>query len=160
MAAVFCYLIFTAKIYLQKAEIKNYEVSLATVGTDEQKEMEKQIFDYQKKINDYAILIGDHRIFSNILSYLEQNTLPSVWFLRFNMEGKDANIILSGETESVEILSRQISVFEESQYLTKITVLSSTLGDNNKINFNLALSLDPKIFAFMLNPATTPGVTQ
>ncbi|MBI3631617.1 MAG: hypothetical protein HY219_02005 [Candidatus Staskawiczbacteria bacterium] len=156
IATILCYLIFAIKIYDQKKKIEDFRVSLATVGTDEQKDMEKQIFDYQKKISDYSPLIKEHRVFSNIFAYLEKNTLPNVWFSRFNMEGKDANIILSGETENSEIFSRQISIFEASEYLTKITVLGSMLGDQNKTNFNLVLSLDPKIFSFA--PKSTPIV--
>ena len=152
IATIFCYLIFVAKIYSQKASIKDFDVSLTTVGTDEQKEMEKQIFKDQEKIKDYAPLVEDHRISSNIFTFLEQNTLPSVWFSRFSMGGRDANITLSGEAESVEIFSRQVSVFEESEYLTKITVLGSTLGEQNKTDFNLVLSLDPKIFTFTQEP--------
>lgn len=156
IATIFCYLIFVAKIYFQKASIKDYDVSLTTVGTDEQKGMEKQIFDEQKRINDYVPLVQDHRISSNILVFLEKNTLPSVWFSRFSMGGANADITLSGEAESVEIFSRQVSIFEESEYLTKITVLGSTLGEQNRISFNLVLSLDPKIFAFIIEP--TPEI--
>lgn len=150
IATILCYLIFVMKINSQELSIEDYDKSLATVGTDEQKEMEKQIFEEQKRINDYAPLIKDHRIFSNILAFLEQNTLPNVWFSRFSLGGKDADITLSGEAESVEVFSRQISVFEGNEYLTKITVLGSTLGDQNRTNFNLVLSLDPKIFAFII----------
>jgi len=150
IATVFCYLIFIVKIYFQESKIKDFEASLATVGTDEQKEMEKQIFEHQKKINNYVPLIKDHRISSNVFAFLEQNTLPKVWFSRFSMGGKDANITLSGEAGSVEIFSRQISVLEESEYLTKITVLGTTIGEQDRINFNLALSLDPKIFTFVV----------
>lgn len=156
MATIFCYLIFTAKIYFQKVKIEDFKASLATIGTDEQKVMEKQVFNYQKKINDYIPLIQNHRIFSNILKYLEQNTLPTVWFSRFSMGSRDADIVLLGETENAETFSRQISVFEASEYLTKITILGSTLGDQNRNNFNLALSLDPKIFNFIKKPTPTP----
>ncbi len=169
IATILCYLIFTAKVYFQKTKIEDFKVSLATVGTDEQKVMEKQVFDYQKKINDYVPLVQNHRIFSNILAYLEQYTLPSVWFSRFSMAGKDADIVLSGETESTETFSRQISVFETNEYLTKITVLGSILGGQNRNNFNIVLSLDPKILDFIKKPTSTPtpgvdgvtpGVTQ
>ena len=160
IATILCYLIFNAKIYFQKIKIEDFKISLATVGTDEQKVMEKQVFDYQKKINDYTPLIQNHRIISNVLAYLEKNTLPNVWFSRFSMGGKDADIILSGETESAETFSRQISVFEASKYLSKITVLGSTLGDKNRSDFNLILSLDPRIFTFIKKPISipTPGV--
>ena len=152
IATIACYFIFVAKIYSQKIGIKKFEESLATVGTDEQKDMEKQTFEKQEKINDYIPLIKNHRISSNIFAFLEQNTLPNVWFLRFSMGGKDANITLSGEAESVKVFSKQVSIFEENEYLTKVAVLSSSLGRQNRINFNLVISLDPKILTFM--PAT------
>jgi len=155
IATILCYLIFAIKIESQKIGIKNYEVSLATVGTEEQKEMEKQIFEKQKKINDYIPLLEDHKIFMNVLTFLEKNTLPKVWFLRFSMGGSNANITVSGEAESVEVFSRQISIFEESEYLSKITILSSMLGEGNRINFNLALSLDPKIFTLVASETET-----
>lgn len=157
IAIIICYFIFVAKIYSQKISIKNFEESLATVGTDEQKEMEKQIFEKQKKINDYIPLLEDHRISSNIFAFLEQNTLPTIWFSRFSMGGKDANVTLSGEAESVEVFSRQISIFEENEYLTKISVLGSTIGEQNRINFNLVISLDPEILGFIQEP--TPEIT-
>lgn len=153
IATIFCYLIFVAKIYFQKEKIKDFDVSLATVGTDEQKEMEVQIFKDREKIKDYAPLIEGHRISSNIFVFLEQNTLPGVWFSRFGIGGKGADITLSGEAESAEVFSRQVSIFEDSEYLTKITVLGSTLGEANRTNFNLVLSLDPKIFFFVQESA-------
>lgn len=154
IATIICYLIFTVKIHFQKISIKNYEVSLATVGTDEQKEMEKQIFDHQKKISDYEPLIIKHRIFSNILAYFEQNTLPNVWFSKFGLVSQDSSIVLSGEAESIEVFSKQVSVFESSEYLTKINILSLASGNQNRTNFNINFSLNPQIFTFIQKPVS------
>lgn len=156
IATILCYLIFAVKISLQKESIKDFEARLITVGTEEQKEMEKQIFVEQKRINDYAPLIKDHRVSSNMLAFLEKNTLPNVWYSRFSVGNKGADVTLSGEAESVETFSKQVSVFEENEYMIKITVLSSTPGEKGRVSFNLLISLDPKIFNFVAKEVIIP----
>jgi len=162
IATILCYLIFAVKISLQKESIKDFEARLITVGTEEQKEMEKQIFVQQKRINDYAPLIKEHKIPSNVLAFLEKNTLPNVWYSRFSVGNKSADITLSGEAESVEIFSKQVSVFEQNEYVTKITVLNSTPGEKGRVTFNLVISLDPKILDFVAGeviPEIVPEIT-
>ena len=115
MATVFCYFIFVLKIHLQNQAIKDLDVKMQGVGTDEQKEQEKTVAGYQKKINDYALLVKDHRITSNALGFLEKNTLPDVWFYQFSMRASENKVDISGEAENMDTLSRQTSVFEKSE---------------------------------------------
>lgn len=157
MATIACYFIFAVKVYRLEGEIRDNEAALATVGTDEQKEKEKKVFEYQKKINDFLPIIKDYKLLSNMLAFIEQNTLPKVWFSRFSMGGEGVDLILSGESDSAETLAKQIAILEGGEYFEKITVLSSTLGDEGRNNFNLSVSLDPKIL-FM--PKELPLQTQ
>ncbi len=148
LATIICYVIFVIQIYIQNEKIKEVQVALTTVGTDQQKEMEKQVFEYQKKINDFSTLINDHKIASNIFAFIEKYTLPNVWFSRFSVDEKQPGIVLSGETDDIETVSRQISTFEATEYVKKIDLLNSQKGSTEKINFNISLSLDSKIFIF------------
>lgn len=146
ISAVLCYFIFSAKISSQKRAISQIDASMSTIGTDLQKQKEAAIFSYRKKIDDFANLMANHKSALNILNFLEQQTMPRVWFNRFNLSEKDKSIILSGEAESVEVLSHQVMVLESNQYVKKIDVLSSSIGDSGRVTFNLNAVLDPKIF--------------
>lgn len=147
ISAVLCYFIFSAKIGSQKNEIMQIDSSMATIGTQAQKDREADIFNYQKKINDFSLLLKNRKSSLNILSFLEKQTLSNVWFNRFSLSEKDKSIALSGEAENMEVLSRQVMLLESNEYVKKIDVLSSNLGNLSRISFNLNIILDPKLFA-------------
>ncbi len=152
ISTVFCYLIFTLKIYLQKKEVKNLDAAIETVGTDIQKDHEKIVFNYQKKINDYGFLVTDHKFISNVFSFLEKDTLPNVWFSKFSATAKQNQINLSGEADNMDALSRQVAAFEKNEFVKKVSLLGSNIGDLGKVNFNLSLLLDQKIFNYIPPP--------
>ncbi|MEK7562699.1 MAG: DUF5018 domain-containing protein [Patescibacteria group bacterium] len=152
ISTILCYLIFILKVYLQGQEIKNLDAAIETVGTDLQKDHEKTVFNYQKKINDYALLIANHQFSSNIFAFLEKNTLPNVWFSKFSISIKQKQVDLSGQADTLDGLSRQTVAFEKNEFVKKVSLLGSNIGAAGKIDFNLALILDPKIFNYIPQP--------
>lgn len=160
VSTVLCYLIFILKIYLQQEELKNLDQAILTVGTDAQKEQEKTVFNYQKKINDYAQLIATHKFASNIFSFLEKETLPNVWFSKFGTVVLQNQVDLSGEAESLDTLSRQTLAFEKNELVKKVSILTSNVGELGKVNFNLSLVLDPKIYNYIPVPVTETPVAK
>ena len=109
-------------------------------------QLDSVIGNYQKKIDDFAIIFVKHKIASNVFSLLEQLTLPNVWFYSISVNDDTASIQLSGETETKEILTQQIAVFEASEFITNVSNLSSGITDSGRLKFNLSLSLDPSIY--------------
>ena len=152
ISTVLCYLIFIFKIYLQQQELKNLDQAILTVGTDIQKDQEKTVFNYQKKINDYAQLLAKHKFASNVFGFLEKDTLLNVWFSRFSLPTLQNQVDLSGEAESLDALSRQTSAFEKNEFVKRVNLLGSSAGDLGKVNFNLSLFLDPKIYNYIPAP--------
>ena len=159
------YLIFEYKSYLLREKIKEVDAKIALYGTETQKDNEKQVIDYKKSIDSFATLMGNHKIASNVFSFIEQNTLPNIWFSGFNMSETTNEIRLSGESETMEALSRQGEVFENNkQYVKHITVLNSQIQASGKVKFILNISLDPSIFNYLPANSTTeptpsvPGV--
>ncbi len=161
VSTVLCYLIFILKIYLQQQELKNLDQAILTVGTDAQKDQEKTVFSYQKKINDYARLLDKHKFASNVFGFLEKNTLPNVWFSRFSLPTLQNQLDLAGEAESLDGLSRQTAAFEKNEFVKKVNLLGSNIGEQGKVNFNLSLVLNPKIYNYIPPPvAETPIIPQ
>lgn len=146
ISAVLCYFIFSAKVVSQKQAIIQIDSSMATIGTESQKQKEAAIFNYQKKINDFATLLADRKSPANVFALLEQQTMPKVWFNRFGLSEKENSIVLSGEAENMEILSQQVFAFESNEFVKKVDVLNSSLGNAGKVMFNLSITLNPKLF--------------
>lgn len=148
-ASVFSYLILNFKVHLQNQRLEEIEKKSLSLGTGERQIYNKKVLDYKKKIDDFAVLFGSHKITLNVFSFIEEKTLSNVWFSNFNMQ-KDTNVIkLSGESENIEVLSRQVRVFEESHdHVKNIEVLSSQTNSTGKIEFVLNILLNHQIFSY------------
>lgn len=153
IGVVFCYLLFSLKVYLQERRINYLENRIATYGTDQQRLYEKKFLDYKKRVNDFANIIKEHKISSNVFLFVEERTLSNVWFSNFDLSESINEIKLSGEAEDMGTLSKQVYVLEESEYVKSISVLNSQFTPNKKVRFILTLSLDPKIFNYTNNPS-------
>lgn len=146
---IFSYYILSLKVYFQNQRVNDLNNRMAVYGLSQQKMDEKKVLDYKKKIDDFSLIISNHKISSNMFSFIEKNTLPDVWFSDFDMSQSSNEIKLSGEAKNMETLSRQIQVFERNQdYVKNINILNFQTEPSGKINFILNFSLNPKIFVY------------
>lgn len=164
IATAFCYIIFSIKISMQNKQINDLKAAIETVGTEQQLAYEKEVITYQKKINDFAEVFQNHGFSSNVFVFMEAQTRPNVWFQNFSMDQKGAKINLSGEADDMDAFSRQVSIFERNEYVDNINLLNSSLGESDRVGFNLNLTLNTKIFGYIsdtLTPmeTTTPSST-
>ncbi len=161
VATIFCYLVFLLKNGFQREDIKKETAALQTVGTDQQKEEEKTVVDYQGKIKDFTNLLNNHEFASNVFAFMQTQTMPSIWFKQFSLDEKNAGVQLSGEADSMDAFSRQVAVFEKNKYVTNIASLNSSLGDSARTQFSINLVLSQDIFSYIsvpqvLEPTTLP----
>lgn len=157
VATVLCYLIFMFKNDMQKKDIQDATDALQTVGTVQQKSYEKDVVDYRQKINDFSELLKNHEFASNVLTFMGKNTMSSIWFNRFDLDKKNRTVQLLGQAESVEAFSRQVNGLEGNEDVSSISTLNSTLVALAKIDFELSLSLDPKLFNYT---SSIPSVSE
>ena len=149
VATMLCYLIFIFKNNMQAEDIKNQEAALQTVGTQQQKDYEKDVISYQRKIADFARLLKNHEFASNVFVFMENQTMPNVWFKQFNLDEKGAQIQVSGEADDMKVFVRQVAGFENNEYVKSVDLLNSSLNESARVNFNLSLSLNQKIFDYI-----------
>jgi len=151
VATIFCYVVFLAKNYFQRAEIEEKVEALKTVGTKQQKEQEEYVLLYQRKIKDFTTLLSGHEFASSVFAFMQKETMPNIWFKQFNLDGKSDSMQLTGESDDMDSLSRQVANLERNEYVKNLTALSSSLGDSAKIEFNLKMVLEKKIFDYILH---------
>lgn len=154
IATVLCYLIFLGKNGLQREDIKKEMEALQTVGTPQQKEEEKYVINYQRKINDFANLLKNHEFASNVFAFMEEQTMPNIWFKQFALDEKNNTVQLSGESDNMSAFSMQVASLEKNKYVKSIGTLNSSLGESAKIGFNIDLKLNEDIFSYLSIPAS------
>lgn len=148
VATIFCWLIFLAKNAMQREEIKKELIAMQEIGTQIQKDQEKEVTTYQRKVYDFAEIFKNHKFASYAFVFMQSQTLPNVWFKQFSLNRQQAEIQLSGEAENLDALSRQVDRLEKNKYVKNLGALSSVLGEAARIQFNFSLALDPGIFNF------------
>lgn len=146
LGIVFSYFLFAFKIYLQNQEINELD-NIMSVIVPQYKINEVKVLAYKKKIDDYNMVINGHKISLNIFTFLEEKTLSNVWFSDFSMSQLGNEVKLTGETEDMETLSRQIGIFEKSKdYIKSVAVLQSTTQTSGRVQFTLNIYFTPQIF--------------
>lgn len=152
IATVFCYVVFLIKNNIQRQEIEKTVVALESVGTSQQKEFEETVLNYQKKISDFRKIFTNHEFASHVFTFMQEQTMPNIWFKRFGLERRNNRLQLFGEADDMEAFSRQVAYFENNEYITNVGTLNSTLGELARTQFNLQLDIDSKIFSYVPEP--------
>jgi len=126
--------------------LDNLKETLEKGMTTEKKALEKEILTYQKKIDDFSILLADYRVSSRFFDFLEKIIHPKVFFSELNLSSKEGKVSLTGQTESFETLGQQILIFQKEEKLRGLKLAEIKIGKEGKIDFSLEISFDPKIF--------------
>ena len=159
IATVFCYIIFLTKNSFLRDDIKKETITLQTVGTQQQKDYEKDVINYRNKFNDFYELFKNHKFASNVFAFLQSQTMPNIWFKQFNLDEKNNIVQLSGESDDMDGFSRQVNTLENSdnkKYIKSIGTLNSSLGESTRVSFNINLVLEKSIFDYIAVASTVP----
>jgi len=151
IATVFCYVIFLVKNNMIRADIQAETVKLETVGTKLQKDHEKEVIQYQTKINTFSNLLKNHSFASNAFAFLQMQTMPNIWFKQFSLDERNRTVQLSGEADDLDAFSRQVAAFEKNVYVEKMATVNSSLGGTARVSFNISLTLKESIFSYIFN---------
>jgi hypothetical protein len=127
-------------------KIEKLKTEIEKFGTPEQKELERKVFGYEAKIKEVKKLVESHKIPSNFFKFIEENTLPIVYFSNMALDTTKGELSLSLQTENFKSLSLQLSVFEKNPNVKEISVFNTTINNEGKVEADLKLSLSPELF--------------
>lgn len=149
LSLLFLYGIFSVKASLQIQKISRIDEKISVYGTQEQKQHEEKVYDYKKKIDDFALAIGEHAMSSNVFTFLEANTLPGVVFSTIATSLGSREVRLSGEAQDMAVLGWQFAKFENNkEYIRHINVLNSQIMPSGRLGFVFTLDVEPAFFEY------------
>lgn len=109
--------------------------------------LEKEVLTYERKLNDFSLLLSDHKKPLNFFPILEKLTHPEVQFSQLNLNLKDNKAALSGRAKSFVALDQQLFILKKAPGLKDVELSTLSLeGEGGGVSFSLMLSLDPAIF--------------
>ena len=101
----------------QKAQLEA-DVKLASEDLKSSK-LKTEILTYQKKINDFSVVINGHLESSNAFGFIESKCHPRVWFSNFSLNPKTGEIAITGEAQNFQALGQQMIIFRDEALITK-----------------------------------------
>ena len=139
--------------YLQKrasGEIQTIEDQISKVKTAEEEALKRELFEKEKKIKDFSVLLDEHQIHSNLFPFLGEICHPKVQFLSlgFSKSGEYYQVNFPAQAESYEVLHQQILILRDEELIKDLKLSGISVGKEGKVNFSLVFSLDPSIFEF------------
>lgn len=107
--------------------------------------MEKEVIDYKKKIDDFSLILNSRLYISQIFPFFEGLIHPNVVLHDFSAEALTGKISFSGTTENFQTLGQQMVIFQNEK-LIRETKLTDVFFDNEgNISFDFEITLDPKV---------------
>lgn len=141
-AGAYFYMNYSSQKTLQQiAETQGKIKSLVDANRD----MENRVLTYQKKINDFGILLSAHQDTLNVFSFLEEKTHPEIQLTGFDFDASKMSLALKGEAKSFVALGQQILILKGENILKNITLSEIKLGEGGKVSFSLQLVFDSQI---------------
>ncbi len=131
--------------YLDK-KIKNLD---AEIGKLSQSFSQSEVNDFLKfysQLSNLKTLLGNHIFSSNILKFLEENSLKNLAYTGLNLDIGRRELKLSGTVSSYEVLSQQLEIFRQSALVEKSSFKNSQQGEKTGINFEIVLILKSDFF--------------
>jgi hypothetical protein len=126
--------------------LQNLEEEIRKEKTPQKTTQELEILSYQRKINDFPLLLSRHLLSSKFFSFLEKTSHSRIWFSQINLNPGEALAIISGRAETFSVLGQQLQIFEKETLIKDATLSKIFLGGKGEIEFTLTLSFDPKFF--------------
>jgi hypothetical protein len=129
--------------------LSELEKILTEEKIERERELEKEIFGYQKKIKDFSTLLDSHQTFYGLFEFLEKNCHPKVWFSTFNIEAENHELMLTAQAENFQSVEQQILILKDcSDDVLDVELSGINIEEEGAIGFSLKLSLNPELFDF------------
>jgi len=143
----------------EKKEAQNQEMVKRLEKLDEQikqtEENLEEIFAFKKKLKLVDNLLDQHIYWTNFFNFLEENTLPEVYYLNFSGDNS-GNYNLPAIAKNFSDIEAQVRQMLESDYVIEAKVDQGSMTfreiepgsevETGMVSFELSLSLDPNVF--------------
>lgn len=123
----------------KEQELKDLKIRLTAQETPELRRLQKDLKEYEKKVNDLSLLISSYREPTEFFKFIEDITHSRVeWSnLGFDPSGSEWRVSVSGRAENLIILIQQILFLENHSRIKEISLNSFSLLEEGGATFGL-----------------------
>jgi len=154
LASVFLYIY---KIYLTKQE-GSLSASIALNRDSFEKDTIEELELFNKRTSSAKEILSNHIILSPMFKLLEEITIPSIQYTKFEQETSEKGFVVNMEGVALDYrsIALQADMFNTTKGRSFENVLFSNLtkDKNNYITFNLSFTVSPDLLSYEKNSAS------
>lgn len=128
-----------------KSEALDKQLTQLSNSVSEQDQ--QQFIVFYSQLTNLKKVIGDHAFSGNVFSFLEANTLPQVFYTESEYNSVAAQIALSGEASSLQMLAAQLAQFNKAPGVTKTSLSSLSFSPRGTVSFSLDVTFESDFFS-------------
>lgn len=136
-------------VYLYAGRVLNQNSDLRSQIASFQEDLDpnllKELISISNKLASARALIQKHTITSSVFEFLEKNTHPKVSYSSIGYSSQARTMDFAATAANFAVLARQISVFESSQFVEKVTFGGLSLNEKGDVGFKLGITFRPEL---------------
>ena len=149
--------------YLDK-KIKTLDAEIDKLNQSFTQSQVDNFIKFYSQLSNLKILLNNHIFGSNILKFLEENSLKNLTYTGLDLDVSRKETKLSGTISSYELLAQQLEIFRQSPLVKEVFLKNSRKNDRGEIDFEVTLVLAKDLFketpslpnSFSISTSTQP----
>ena len=121
-----------------KSKANALEEQIERTGTEQDKEVEREILNLQKRMTALKGLISSHAYWSDVFKIIEEQTIPEVQFEGFQGD-LTGEVNLEGRGDSYTSIAKQLVSFLSSDEIEDVDLSDVSLTTEGGIQFGMSL---------------------
>lgn len=127
--------------------LNNLEDNIAQLGTRDDRVVEARVFDTEKMVKNFAVLLASRRKSSNFFENFASLIHPRVWLSELDLDAANLKASVSGESPNFKILEQQlIFLRNQENFIESLELSKATIGKDGKAEFKINFNFKPEIF--------------
>ena len=140
------YFILNQSLKDSRTKLEYLETLIREGKTPERIATEREVIKWERKIEDFTVLLNSHLNPSNFFEVFENFSHPRMEFTSFNLWPQRGRLTVSGQTNDFRNLGQQLLIFKKESLFKEVNLNKVYIGEKGEIRFTFDISLDPRIF--------------
>jgi len=146
LGVVVSYFVLQQLVSAREGELANQKKLLEAELTQTEQSFQKRVFGLKTQIEHFAQVAEIRKNSRGFFAFLEQRTIPEVFFTELDLKPQTHTAVLSGQSTDFFALEQQMLVLKSDPNIVSVQLSDVELGNGGLAQFRLTLQFNAKVF--------------
>ncbi len=142
------YVVLVSMEQRAQSKIKKLEDQITAQKTTKMIELEREIKNYKREIDEYSSYLAEHLINTKFFNLLEETVHPQVTFNQLALHSDSSYAQMSGRANSFLALGQQLIIFNNNEEIQSFNLTGLSIDEKGYVIFSLSLLLNSSLFQY------------